>query len=117
MSDLEAAFDTYWRIMAGPDLEHEYRFHPQRRWRFDRAHTLARVAVELDGGTHSGGRHVRGSGYTGDCEKMNAAAADGWAVFRITTDMLRDEPAQHLAPIIATIERRLQEPSAFVLYG
>lgn len=109
MSDLEAAFDTCWRIMAGPDLEPEYRFHAQRKWRLDRAHVVARVAVELDGGTHNGGRHVRGDGYTRDCEKLNAAAANGWAVFRLTSDMLRDAPAQHLTPIIATIERRLHE--------
>lgn len=109
MSDLEAAFDTYWRIMAGPDLEPEYRFHAQRKWRLDRAHAVARVAVELDGGTHNGGRHVRGDGYTRDCEKLNAATANGWAVFRLTSDMLRDAPAQHIAPIIATIEKRLHE--------
>lgn len=107
MSDLEAAFDTYWRILAGPDLEAEYRFDMARRWRMDRAHKLARVAVELDGGTHIGGRHVRGSGYTADCEKLNAAAAQGWIVFRLTPDMLRDDPVQHIAPIIATIEARL----------
>lgn len=108
MTDLEAAFDTYWRILGGPDLEAEFRFaRPSRNWRFDRAHVLAHVAVELDGGTHSNGRHVRGDGYAKDCEKLNAAAAQGWAVFRLTTDMLRDAPAQHIAPIIATIESRL----------
>lgn len=107
MSDLEAAFDTYWRILSGPDLEHELKFTPARKWRFDRAHVVARVAIELDGGTHSGGRHVRGTGYTADCEKLNHATAQGWAVFRLTSDMLRDAPAQHLQQIIATIETRL----------
>lgn len=109
MSDLEAAFDTYWRIIAGPGLEAEYRFDTQRHWRLDRAHLVARVAIELDGGTYSGGRHTTGSGYARDCEKLNAATAQGWAVFRLTSDMLRDAPSQHLAPIIATIERRLHE--------
>lgn len=108
MTDLEASFDTYWRILEGPDLEREYRFDIARRSRFDRAHKLARVAVEIDGGTHSGGRHVRGDGYARDCEKLNRATAQGWAVFRLTSDMLRDAPAQHLTPIIATIENRLQ---------
>lgn len=109
MSDLEASFDTHWRILAGPDLEREYRFDAQRKWRFDRAFPLARVAVEIDGGTHSGGRHVRGDGYARDCEKLNRATAQGWAVFRLTSDMLRDDPHGHLTPIIATIERRLNE--------
>lgn len=107
MSDLEATFDTYWRILDGPTLEPECRFDAARRWRLDRAHRLARVAVELDGGVWTGGRHTRGNGYANDCEKLNAAAAQGWAVFRLTTDMLRDAPAQHIAPIIATIEARL----------
>ena len=114
MTDLEASFDTYWRILDGPDLEKEYRFDPARRSRFDRAHRLARVAIEIDGGTHSGGRHVRGTGYTDDCEKLNRATAQGWAVFRLTSDMLRDAPAQHLAQIIATIENRLE---IFDIYG
>lgn len=107
MTDLEASFDTYWRILAGPDLEREYRFDTQRRWRFDRAFSLAKTAIELDGGTHNGGRHVRGDGYAKDCEKLNAATAQGWAVFRLTSDMLRDDPHGHLTPIIATIEARL----------
>ena len=106
-SDLEAAFDTYWRILGGPDLEAEYRFDQEHRSRFDRAHPLARVAVEIEGGTHSGGRHVRGNGYTTDCVKYNRATAQGWAVFRLTGDMLRDAPAQHIGQIIATIEARM----------
>ena len=109
MSDLEASFDYHWRILGGPLLTPEHVFAPPRKWRFDRCHLMARVAIELDGGTHNGGRHVRGDGYAKDCEKLNAATAQGWAVFRLTSDMLRDAPAQHLAPIIAMIERRLNE--------
>ena len=126
MSDLEASFDTHWRILGGPLLTPEHRFAAMasggtgkgtrarvkaagvKDWRFDRAHLMARVAIELDGGTHNGGRHVRGEGYAKDCEKLNAATALGWAVFRLTSDMLRDDPAGHLTPIIATIENRLQ---------
>ena len=107
MTDLEASFDTYWRILQGPLLTPEHQFEPSRKWRFDRAHLMARVAIELDGGTHNGGRHVRGDGYAKDCEKLNAATAQGWAVFRLTSDMLRDDPHGHLTPIIATIEARL----------
>lgn len=54
-------------------------------------------------------RHVRGNGYTTDCVKYNRATAQGWAVFRLTGDMLRDAPAQHIGQIIATIEARLHE--------
>lgn len=111
-SDLEAAFDTLWRQCGGPALVAEHRFAPPRRWRFDRAHVPARVAIEIDGGTHNGGRHVTGAGYTRDCEKLNAAAWRGWLIFRLTSDMLRDDPVGHLAPIIDKIEDMLDDGEA-----
>ena len=112
MSDLEAAFDTLWRQLDGPDLVAEHRFAPPRDWRFDRCHVGARVAIEIDGGTWAKrgkdgkmrpGRHVTGAGYRDDCIKLNNAAARGWLVFRLTSDMLRDAPVQHLSPIIDKI--------------
>ncbi len=109
MSDLEASFDTLWRQLAGPPLVSEHRFAPPRRWRFDRAHLPAHVAIEIDGGTHNGGRHVTGEGFTRDCEKFNRAAFDGWLVFRLTSDMLRNDPATHLGQIIAKIEELLDD--------
>lgn len=68
----------------------EYRFAPPRRWRFDYAWPALRFALEVEGGTWSGGRHVRGKGYENDCVKYNAAALAGWIVLRVTTAMLRD---------------------------
>jgi very-short-patch-repair endonuclease len=68
----------------------EYRFAPPRRWRFDLAWPDRRIAVEMEGGTWNGGRHVRGRGYEADCEKYNAAALHGWTVLRFTSDMIRD---------------------------
>jgi len=49
------------------------------------------IALEIEGGTYTNGRHVRGSGYRHDCEKYNLAASLGWRVFRATSDMLRDD--------------------------
>ncbi len=68
----------------------EYRFAPPRRWRFDYAWPAHRLALEVEGGTWSGGRHVRGKGYERDCEKYNAAALLGWKVLLVTTGMIRD---------------------------
>lgn len=65
------------------DWEEEYRFHPTRKWRFDFAWPRERVAVEVEGGVFSRGRHVRPSGFIADCEKYNAAAHDGWLVLRL----------------------------------
>ena len=94
-SRLERAFGGWWNLLApdAPAPEVEYRFHPVRRWRFDFAWPVSKVAVELDGGTWTQGRHTRGAGYRGDCEKLNAAALLGWRVFRVTAGMLHENPS------------------------
>ena len=76
-----------------PAPEREYRFDEVRRWRFDMAYPSRRIAIECDGGTFSGGRHVRGAGYRRDAEKFNAACMLGWAVFHYTGDMIRSSEA------------------------
>ena len=66
----------------------EYRFAPPRRWRFDFAWPELLIAVEVEGGVWSRGRHVRGRGYLGDLEKYNAAVVMGWRVLRYTPQTL-----------------------------
>lgn len=73
--------------------EREFRFHPQRKWRFDFAWPDRKIAVEVDGGTWVGGRHVQGAGFENDCRKMNAAALLGWRVLRFTSNMVLDGEA------------------------
>ena len=76
--------------LAAPVLEH--RFHQVRRWRFDFAWLDQKVAVEIEGGTFTGGRHTRGLGHHQDCDKYNAAILDGWKVLRFTSLHLTREP-------------------------
>jgi very-short-patch-repair endonuclease len=83
-SPLEKRFSLYWRAVNGAPLVAEHRFHPTRRWRFDFAHVAAKVAIEVEGGQWTNGRHNRGDGYQGDCEKYNEAQIYGWVVFRLT---------------------------------
>ena len=71
-----------------PDAVAEFRFHPVRRWRFDLAVPSAKVAVEIDGGVWTGGRHSGGKGQIKDMEKMNAAAIAGWRVLHFTPQQL-----------------------------
>ena len=71
----------------------ELRFALPRRWRFDYAWIEQRVALEVDGGTFSGGRHVTGAGYGRDLEKLNEATARGWRVLRVTPAMVDDGTA------------------------
>lgn len=70
----------------GVEVVKEFRFHPTRKWRFDYAFPSLKVAVEVDGGVWTGGRHINPAGYVNDMEKLNNAASMGWLVLRITTD-------------------------------
>lgn len=62
----------------------EYRFHDTRRWRFDYAIPEHKIALEVEGGVWTGGRHIRAAGFLKDMEKYNTAAAMGWQVLRCT---------------------------------
>jgi hypothetical protein len=62
----------------------EYRFHPERRWRFDLAWPEYRLALEIEGGLWVGGRHNSPQGFFRDLEKYNAAAVLGWRILRVT---------------------------------
>ena len=67
----------------------EYRFHGERMWRFDYAFPAYKVALEVEGGVFTQGRHIRPKGFLGDVEKYNAAAVAGWRVLRTTPRELR----------------------------
>lgn len=68
----------------------EFQFHDTRKWRFDyvipnQSPSAPTVAIEIDGGVWTQGRHTRGQGYLGDLEKFREAAAMGYAVYRFST--------------------------------
>ena len=88
-SQLEDVFDMW--LTQHPDIPapvSEYKFHPKRRWRLDRAWPEHKVAVEIEGGLYKGGRHQTLVGFTNDCEKYNAAAMLGWRVYRVPSPWL-----------------------------
>jgi hypothetical protein len=62
----------------------EHKFCVSRRWRFDFAHVQRGIAIEIEGGVYSRGRHVRPKGFLGDMEKYNRATVLGWKVLRMT---------------------------------
>lgn len=82
-SDLEAHLLFQMRAVGIPEMKREYEFHPDRKWRFDFADPKIKLAVEVEGGVYSRGRHTRGSGFIQDCAKYNEAALLGWRVLRI----------------------------------
>jgi very-short-patch-repair endonuclease len=104
-SRLEATLALHMKAAGIPAPEREFRFHPPRRWRLDFAWPNLMLAVEVEGGTFSGGRHIRGKGFAQDFEKYNQAALDGWKVLRFTGDMIKSGEA------LQTIQRALNEPT------
>lgn len=114
-SPLESKFLNLWQRANGPILRSEYLFHVpiegdrQRLWRFDFAHPISRVAVELDGGAFTQGRHTRGKGFEQDCEKLNTAAEQGWRVFRFTVDMLDEAWVGRIVRMCDAISRSQQK--------
>ena len=89
-SNLEAALDQQIKLVQLDRPEREYQFDADRRYRFDFAWPDVKVACEVEGGTFIQGRHVRGKGFEGDCEKYNLAACLGWRVIRVTSKMIHD---------------------------
>lgn len=73
--------------------EREVRFHETRKWRFDFAFPAEKLALEVDGGTHTQGRHTRGTGYAEDCRKFAEATILGWRVLRCTNEHIRSGEA------------------------
>jgi len=102
-SKLEIRFMQLWAAMNGPKLEREIKFHPRRKWRFDFCHIDTKTAIEVEGGTRSGGRHVKHEGYKADAEKYNEAQYWGWTVYRLTYDMIS---VDHLQRIIDHIRSK-----------
>lgn len=67
----------------------ELRFAPPRRWRFDFAMPTYHIAIEIEGGIWTDGRHSRGSGMSADMEKYNEAVSRGWRLLRFTPAQLQ----------------------------
>ena len=115
----ERAFLHWWGLLSGmpPPPKPELTFAKdtifKRRWQFDFAWPEQMVAVEIDGGVfmskHGGkSRHTTGTGYEGDCEKLNAAAILGWRVLRYTTTMLANDPVG----VVEQVKQLLNESEA-----
>lgn len=70
----------------------EYRFHPERKWRFDFFLVFRKIAIEVEGGLY-GGRHTKPEGFENDARKYNEAAAMGFLVLRFSTQMVKSGEA------------------------
>ncbi len=138
--ELVRAFDTIL-IQLGGDLDApspEFRFHPTRRWKFDRAWEFHKVAVEIEGGVYgkkircqacgtlvrgrkkdgSFGRPITIAGghrsferFMSDKEKYNNAAGLGWVVLRFVREDILGQPFETVETIRqALLLRQWQVP-------
>ena len=88
MSELEEKLIGQMRYLKLPVADREVRFHPTRRWKFDLCYPEKMIAIEVEGGTYTGGRHTRPIGFENDCRKYSEAALLGWKVIRVTRGMI-----------------------------
>ncbi len=102
--------DAYYAAgVEGPSHVWEHRFDPTRRWKFDLAWPMAKVAVEFQGrfGTGHRGTYRGKPGLDLDCEKACAAAAAGWLLLPVSYGMLRRDMSQVVEWIYEAVKRGL----------
>lgn len=101
--------DQIVKILAAeyglPDPIPEYKFHPNRAWRFDFffQNEGRQVALEVEGGVFRKGRgaHSSVSGILRDMEKYNEAAKLGIFVYRVLPkDLFTQKVFQDLKSIL-----------------
>jgi hypothetical protein len=95
-SELEMILENRVAIAGLPLGVTQHRFAEGRRYRFDRAWPDQLVAVEVQGGIWTRGRHARGSGIAAECQKFSLAAALGWRVLPVTREMIESGEAVRL---------------------
>jgi very-short-patch-repair endonuclease len=76
-----ALFQKSLESFLGCKIDSEVRFMITRH-RFDFAIVDKKIAIEIEGGIHTNGRHTRGVGFQNDMIKYNKAAELGWVVLR-----------------------------------
>ncbi|MGE6283615.1 hypothetical protein ACLHZ9_01040 [Aeromonas media] len=96
------------QLVGFPDPVTELLFHPKRKWRFDFAWEEQKLALEIHGGIHSGGRHTRGRGFVEDRAKMNEATLLGWTVLEVTPEHIKT--SQLRAWLLKAFEQTNNQP-------
>lgn len=104
MSRLSEELISLLEIETLPYPEAEYSFFNGRRWKFDFAYPEKKIAIEVEGGMWTRGRHTRPLGFDADCEKYSIAATMEWIVIRVTEKMIRDGRALALIKLALIVK-------------
>jgi hypothetical protein len=110
LSEGEELFALNCKVLRIP-FEREFVFDPSRKWKADfyiRA-PHKELIVEIEGGTWSGGRHVRPAGFEADIAKYNRAAILGYTVLRYSTSMVKRGDAMEDLEAILGIKSNWRE--------
>jgi very-short-patch-repair endonuclease len=73
-----------WEAFGLPAPIPEYKFHKKRKWRIDYAWPDIKLAVEIEGGAYTNGRHTRPVGFVKDMNKYNQLTMYGYYLLRFT---------------------------------
>ena len=83
---------------------HEFRFHPERKFRLDFAIPEIKVGIEIEGGIwmRGGGGHSHPTGIERDIEKSNLLALADYRLLRFTEKEIRAGTSIQMTAAIAT---------------
>lgn len=87
MTNLADALSFHLKAAKIPH-KREQKLIPGRKFSTDIL--IGRLAIEVDGGTWTVGRHSRGAGIDSDCEKQNLLVALGYRPMRVTGNQVKD---------------------------
>jgi len=82
--EIEESYSLFEKLLTSEIAKpvREFMFHPKRKWRSDFSYPDIKLAIEIEGGARTGGRHTRGQGFIDDMEKYNAMTELGWRLLR-----------------------------------
>ena len=125
MSKLESQLALQMRAVKLPEPEHEYRFAAMatggtgtgvrqrikasgmKDWRMDFCWPDLMLAIEVEGGGWTNGRHTRGSGFEADIKKYSEAMRLGYTVYRCDGRLIKNgEAVQVIETLYDQCKRR-----------
>ncbi len=105
MPDLKSDLYNFWSMFGYPPPMVEFKFHPNRRWRFDFCWPDKLIALEVQGGLFIRGAHSRGAYIVKSQEKYNHAALMGWRIFYFQPKEFNDGTAIEILDQVFGIKR------------